>query len=401
MSATRAALVSIAFVAAGCGRDRTSSGTPSFVRDSAGITVVDNVSPMLGTGAWRLSDSARTVIGGMEAGAGQELFRVVGAIRLADGRIVIGNAGSSELKFFSADGQYLHAVGKPGDGPGEFAQLAAVRRYRSDSIVTWDGQQGRVSIYDGDGTLGRVASLERRDAGALFLLSAFGVFDDGSFFISALNPFGAAPTSGESRVMEPVWRFSATGARLDSIGAFPGREMYVEAVNGGVRATSRLFGRSTSYAAFGEHVYAGTNDRFAIARFAATGALEMLVRVAAAQQPVGRGDRDALINSRMEQLTPEQQRQYRQRYEGNEPPPTYPAYRDIAADAAGNLWVRNYTRPSDEDARLSVFDPDGRWVTVVDVPDDLQVLEIGVDYLLGVWTDELGVEYVRLYGINR
>ena len=35
----------------------------------------------------------------------------------------------------------------------------------------------------------------------------------------------------------------------------------------------------------------------------------------------------------------------------------------------------------------------------VRTPAELRVLDIGADWLLGVWQDELDVEYVREYGL--
>jgi hypothetical protein len=77
--------------------------------------------------------------------------------------------------------------------------------------------------------------------------------------------------------------------------------------------------------------------------------------------------------------------------------PTFPT----SLDDEGYLWVGNYLRPMETDRRFSVFDPDGRWLTVVDVPDDIDVFEVGADYVLARWTDELDVEYVRVYGLSR
>jgi hypothetical protein len=48
-----------------------------------------------------------------------------------------------------------------------------------------------------------------------------------------------------------------------------------------------------------------------------------------------------------------------------------------------------------------VFDPNGRWITTVTFPKDVQSHDIGEDYILGVWEDELDVEYVRMYALDR
>ena len=82
-------------------------------------------------------------------------------------------------------------------------------------------------------------------------------------------------------------------------------------------------------------------------------------------------------------------------------PDTYPAFAEVAADPDGNLWVLDYSRPGDPSRRWTVFSPGGRALGSVETPPDLRVLEIGRDYLLGVGQDELDVEHVKLYRLER
>ena len=81
-----------------------------------------------------------------------------------------------------------------------------------------------------------------------------------------------------------------------------------------------------------------------------------------------------------------------------------PALRSIQLDAAGNLWVEPYVVPGAESPPFEVYDPEGVWLGSVAMPPGLRrssssspSLWIGEDYVLGVWVDELEVEYVRLY----
>jgi sugar lactone lactonase YvrE len=70
-------------------------------------------------------------------------------------------------------------------------------------------------------------------------------------------------------------------------------------------------------------------------------------------------------------------------------------------DADGNLWVLDYARPGDDGRHWTVFSADGRALGRVETPPGLRVLEIGRDYVLGVWQDELDVEYVRMHRLER
>ena len=80
----------------------------SRTRDSAGITIVENGRPFPGSRLpWRVADAPAVSIGTHEGEEGEMLFIVLDATRLADGRIVVANAGTSELRVFGADGDFL------------------------------------------------------------------------------------------------------------------------------------------------------------------------------------------------------------------------------------------------------------------------------------------------------
>lgn len=80
---------------------------------------------------------------------------------------------------------------------------------------------------------------------------------------------------------------------------------------------------------------------------------------------------------------------------------TYPAYRSFTGDAVGNLWVRDFLPPDDERGIWTVLDSEGRAVGKVETPLGLRIFEIGDDYILGVMRDELDVEWLQLYALNK
>lgn len=98
-------------------------------------------------------------IGVVEGDEAHQLYHVVGSVRLADGRVVVANGGSSELRFFDANGRFIRAVGGRGGGPGEFAWLTGLYGHGSDSLLAVDGA-GRLSVFDTAGTFARLAALD-------------------------------------------------------------------------------------------------------------------------------------------------------------------------------------------------------------------------------------------------
>ena len=90
--------------------------------------------------------------------------------------------------------------------------------------------------------------------------------------------------------------------------------------------------------------------------------------------------------------------------------PHLPVLRSIHVDAAGHVWLQPYYVAGAEPPPFEILAPDGTWLGSVTLPPGLHrafiqyqapYMEIGDDYVLGVWTDELDVQYVRMYRINR
>jgi hypothetical protein len=83
-------------------------------------------------------------------------------------------------------------------------------------------------------------------------------------------------------------------------------------------------------------------------------------------------------------------------------PVTMPAFSTIRVDDDLNLWVQAYLAPGDEgETSWTIFDRDGRVVTRLDMPAGLDPTHIGTDFILGVWRNELDVEHVRLYRLDK
>ena len=77
-------------------------GTSAIVRDSAGIRIVENTTPLWQPGQeWRLSAEPVVDIGSVSAGEEYELFQVWSPVRLSNGSIVVVNGSSQELRFYA------------------------------------------------------------------------------------------------------------------------------------------------------------------------------------------------------------------------------------------------------------------------------------------------------------
>lgn len=93
-------------------------------------------------------------------------------------------------------------------------------------------------------------------------------------------------------------------------------------------------------------------------------------------------------------------------------PSHHVAHEWMMEDRDGNLWVRRtkpdrtrwqmtFTPVDDTPTGWDVFDPRGVWLGVVELPARFRVMDIGPDYVAGVWKDELEVEFVRIYALSK
>ena len=69
------------------------------------------------------------------------------------------------------------------------------------------------------------------------------------------------------------------------------------------------------------------------------------------------------------------------------------------ADAEGRVWLPTSMPgiPGEGVPPYTVISPEGEWLGMVDAPPGLRILDVGRERVLGVMTDEIGVESVVVY----
>ena len=114
-------LASFALFAA-CHEDPDPPETPSpaaQLRDSAGILITENQPPPEGSSlGWEIGPEPTVTIGAAEGEAPYLLHSVRRAATLSDGRIVVADGASDEVRVFDPDGVHLVSWGGEGEGPG-------------------------------------------------------------------------------------------------------------------------------------------------------------------------------------------------------------------------------------------------------------------------------------------
>jgi hypothetical protein len=149
-------------------------------------------------------------------------------------------------------------------------------------------------------------------------------------------------------------------------------------------------------------MYYGSQDRYEIRVYDEAGDLVRLVRLDREPVPILQEHLNAYLQERLEAAEdPDQAQGIRRSMEEAPVPELFPAHGNLYADTLGFLFVEDYRLPGEEVSVLSVFDPEGRRVGSLALPPGLRVLDMGVDYVLGLHLDEVEVEYLHLYGLTR
>ena len=279
---------------AACGE---SSRPRAVVRDSAGIEIVQNEQPdSADLTWWQISDEPEIDIGAVEGSESETLFRVSDTKRLSDGRVVVANSGTSQIRYYDLDGKLDTIAGKSGDGPGEFRRITQLIVLPGDSVLVHDPAARRATLLDGQGRFVRTF------AGDRVLTTLLGPAPGGGWIGSLFNPGGGPSRAGGSLRPELVYaRVTPDGnAVTDTIGRFVGTERYVLINQSSGKINSiEIFppplGRNTTVQLRGDMLIVGTQDAPELQVYNLDGALRQIIRTAPALTPVTQDHIDRYI----------------------------------------------------------------------------------------------------------
>ena len=393
---------------AACGPSPDAAPLP-VVHDSAGIRIVKNARTTSDRPAVRIRAEPAVTIGVVSGEAALQLNGVVGATRLGDGRIVIANGGTRELRFFTAGGRHVRTAGGRGQGPGEFRWLQRLDRLPGDTLVASDLSPGRLLWFDSAGTYLSMTNHEIRGneipiilADASLLLPFYESASFGNEFELFAVGRRTADPDGAFRPLFDLARLHRNGLVADTIGRFPGEELFKVHVPGTVDVTWYMpFARRTLYTASGDQVWTLHSSRPEFAVYGLDGELRMRVRFPSAPVPVANGDRTAFRASVEPRINPNRRADFERWFADVPYAETKAVATALLAGPEGTVWLQRPVPFGAASDVWSVFARDGTLLGDVALPAGTEPLEIGGDYLLALWRDALDVEFVRMYRIDR
>lgn len=367
--------------------------------DSAGIPIIVNEAPQ---SRWHLSIEPTLTIGIGIADPDYEFTEIVGAVRLNDGQYVVADRASLDLRIFDESGRHIRTAGRYGGGPGEFRNIYWLGRDPGDTILVYDANLRRLSRFAPTGSY----------VGGTFIDGLpemnnpipFGRLPDGSYLLwTDIKSVSGDPPTRVERPQLPLYRLSADGQNVTSLGRFPWMELaIVPAEGGGYWRDFREFGRATGFVVWNDEVVAADNAQWELRLFGGDGELHRVIRKTAREIEITAGDVEALHAATLDRLPEPLRRRTARRYEVGPPlPRTFPAHAARMVTGADRLWVKEYQRPGDTASVWSIFDHAGQWVSTLAHAADLELLDIANDLAVMRARDEDGVQFVAVYGIVR
>jgi hypothetical protein len=261
---------------------------------------------------------------------------------------------SQTLRWFDAAGRLQRTVEAGAQGAEGDRALMWMRGYRGDSLIAYDAASGQLSVFDAEGVLAR------RFRFATDALPGFTLpdspFPDGSILAMAGPSHVQQRRDGWWAVLQLV-TFTPEGHPAARLGT----------------ALRHPCGYAVEHCAAELTPYSGTWTAGLTGAYTARPDVTDLRLVSSDSALVLKGpvgwERPA-----------------------EEPLPTYSR---LLLDSEGDLWAQ-----SGDLSRAAVFDRHGEFTGMVRVPADLQIHQVGLDFVLGVVEDPAG-ERVQVHRLDR
>ena len=386
--------MAVVISAGGCGDDRPAFDF--FQQDSAGVTIVTSDLSMpeelplceLGERSLRLGSvngDATNVV----------LYGIVAARELSDGRLAVLSRGSEEVLIFTQSGALDMTIGREGEGPGEFVDPIELIILRGDSIVVWDWQLNRISVFEASGSFVRTIA---PDPPVAEPTGGFGEFGDG-FLIGShlLMPFF------DTRELVPqhlqLLLYDGRGTLTDTVATLPYGSLGMVNLEARMMG-SPIFEPEGMFTTSGSAVYTSDGESPEVAIRGLDGRVSRLVRWRPPDRVVSRSDIETYRESRLAEFEGGFQDLVREQLDVMPIADIFPTASALALGSQGDLWVRRYVRPSATTAEWWRFDGNGAFRCALGVPLDWTVMEFGQSSVLVVAPDDLDVEFVERWTIR-
>jgi hypothetical protein len=351
------------------------------IRDSAGVTIVENSARLGAPIRFALGAAAVLDVGGLDDNAANEFNHRQGYLRgvlLSNGDLAVIDV--NRVHFFDRTGKRKLITGRDGSGPGEFRYLTSICRTRGDTILVSDNRNRRLTVLDRNGSV--VRSIAAADIGSPPFDACL---DDGTFILQKSQFVQNGPSTVRAA------RYALDGTMVDSVGTF----------DFGVfdMATQR---EAQLFAARSSIVFARGFGEVEIRSLA--GKRVTIVRSADAAKPISDAEREERWKGTIPRNTPpDEVKQRMDRMRSMPTDKTWPAHGRAHVDLDGRLWIQDYRQSARVEHAWTAFDSSGKLIGRLVIPATtkrFEVIGFGRNQLLVARTDEDDALHFTVYPIT-
>jgi hypothetical protein len=363
---------------------------------SSGATRADAQLP-----EWLVEADPAIVIG-PDAGAHGEFAFILSAARLSDGSVAVVSRGTHDIRVFDARGRHLRTHGRKGAGPGEYDQPSYVGR-SGDTLFIYDGSFRRVTAVHAITGVHQTRMMPP-DSGGVSVHPVVRL-GDGTLLTASIPVSSMRRPDGLRRgdITLVTIGGGAAPTRVD-LGRFPWLTSLARNPGNGERAMSVGhcdFGPALHFTRSGDLLVIGDGAEPRLQYLRANG-----TRVVDVALPLERRafDPKAVAAARDKLLSISAERIHESIIHEHEPrylPEAQPYFRELREGPDGEVWVERFRVDRFASAEFIVVGADRKPRARLTLPPGLRPLEVGRDYLLGIVTDEDGVENVVLHRYAR
>jgi hypothetical protein len=291
---------------------------------------------------FRLSDSVLADVGGRKEYIEDEFNHRNGFLTgtsLSSGGIAV--IDWTKLRIFDIDGKQVAVNGKEGNGPGQFLGMMRICRTLGDTLIVFDGNLRRVTIFASNGFMVRQ-----------FPTPLDGFMNDGCFNDGTFAAQTVLPPLGDSVPVTAAVRMDLFGKVFDTVGVFPsisfrGVSQYVNVV---VR---------------GQSVYVSDPRKNEVRKFDAQGRLQHIVRMADAARPMTPKEAEQWLGGPQPARSGDSTTATTTTANNKA---TWPFYRGILVDGDARLWVRDFPATDSAPDRWTAYDSTGVLIGALEIP---------------------------------
>ena len=363
---------------------------PDFsVRDSAGIEIAENRGVIT---EFALPPQRRLRLGRQDGPPQYQMFRVLDALELEDGSVVVVSQVEPLIRIFAPDGDLRVFFGSLGEGPREFGLPQRVWKAGADSLVVHDWRNRRLAYWTVGGDFLSVSPMRPLPAAPL----PGGRFRDGSVLVTSLQM-----TQSEDFSWSPLvgLRFDGSGILRDTVFNVPGWRLGPVDMEGETVFLARHFEGLAGATALDDAIALTLGDAYEVRVLDPGGRVTRLVRWTGRDRTVTQAHVAAGREEAIRSADTEEQRQQALRFFDAAPvAEQFGTVAGLRAGPDGGFWVEEWRRPGDpEGQRWLAFDGDGRLRGRVALPASARLTRVGERHLIVIEQDELDIEYVSLY----